>query len=140
MRCELAPHLWLKPSWLSSLSPPFTPPLCYTANSICNPNPFNAPESAARRSEFRRTLWRLIEYYKEIPLAKDDLIPAEGTIIDKQPNAFFKVRLDNSEHVVLAAISGKMRKHRIRILVGDRVSVEMSPYDLTRGRITYRYR
>ncbi|HYX28699.1 MAG TPA: translation initiation factor IF-1 [Pyrinomonadaceae bacterium] len=73
-------------------------------------------------------------------MAKDDLIPAAGTIIDKQPNAFFKVQLDNSEHIVLAAISGKMRKHRIRILVGDRVSVEMSPYDLTRGRITYRYK
>jgi translation initiation factor IF-1 len=73
-------------------------------------------------------------------LAKDDLIPAEGTIIDKQPNAFFKVRLENTEHVVLAVISGKMRKNRIRILVGDRVSVEMSPYDLTRGRITYRYK
>lgn len=77
---------------------------------------------------------------KEFGLAKDDLIPAAGTIIDKQPNAFFKVRLDNTEHVVLAAISGKMRKHRIRILVGDRVSVEMSPYDLTRGRITYRFK
>ena len=73
-------------------------------------------------------------------MAKDDLIPAEGRIIDKQPNAFFKVQLDNSDHVVLAQISGKMRKHRIRILTGDRVSVEMSPYDLTRGRITYRYR
>jgi translation initiation factor IF-1 len=73
-------------------------------------------------------------------LARDDLIPAEGTIIDKQPNAFFKVKLDNSAHVVLAAISGKMRKHRIRILVGDRVSVEMSPYDLSRGRITYRFK
>ena len=73
-------------------------------------------------------------------LAKEDLVPAEGTIIDKQPNAFFKVQLDNSAHVVLAAISGKMRKHRIRILVGDRVSVEMSPYDLSRGRITYRYK
>jgi translation initiation factor IF-1 len=73
-------------------------------------------------------------------LARDDLIPAEGTIIDKQPNAFFKVQLDNTEHVVLAAISGKMRKNRIRILVGDRVSVEMSPYDLSRGRITYRYK
>jgi len=73
-------------------------------------------------------------------LAKDDLIPAEGVIIDKQPNAFFKVQVDGSDHVVLAQISGKMRKHRIRILVGDRVSVEMSPYDLTRGRITYRYR
>ena len=73
-------------------------------------------------------------------LARDDLIPAEGTIIDKQPNAFFKVQLDNTEHVVLAAISGKMRKNRIRILVGDRVSVEMSPYDLSKGRITYRYK
>src|SRR5688572_19140336 len=73
-------------------------------------------------------------------LARDDLIPAQGTIIDKQPNAFFKVQLENSEHVLLAAVSGKMRKNRIRILVGDRVSVEMSPYDLSRGRITYRYK
>lgn len=73
-------------------------------------------------------------------MAKDDLIPAEGTIIDKQPNAYFKVQLDNTTHVVLAVISGKMRKNRIRILVGDRVSVEMSPYDLTKGRITYRYK
>ena len=73
-------------------------------------------------------------------MSKEDLVPAEGTIIDKQPNAFFKVQLENSQHVVLAAISGKMRKHRIRILVGDRVSVEMSPYDLTRGRIVYRYK
>jgi translation initiation factor IF-1 len=73
-------------------------------------------------------------------LSKEDLIPAEGTVVDKLPNAFFKVRLDSSEHTVLAQISGKMRKHFIRILVGDRVSVEMSPYDLTRGRITYRYK
>jgi len=72
-------------------------------------------------------------------LAKDDLIPAEGVIIDKQPNAFFKVQVDGSEHVVLAQISGKMRKNRIRILVGDRVAVEMSPYDLTRGRIHFRH-
>jgi len=79
-------------------------------------------------------------FSKEQLLARDDLIPAEGTIIDKQPNAFFKVQLDNTEHVVLAAVSGKMRKNRIRILVGDRVSVEMSPYDLSRGRITYRYK
>jgi translation initiation factor IF-1 len=72
-------------------------------------------------------------------LAREDLIPAEGTIIDKQPNAFFKVQLDNSTHVVLAAISGKMRKHRIRILAGDRVSLELSPYDLGKGRITFRH-
>ena len=73
-------------------------------------------------------------------MSKEDLIPAMGVIVDKQPNAFFKVQIDNSEHIVLAQISGKMRKNRIRILVGDRVSVEMSPYDLTRGRITYRYK
>ena len=73
-------------------------------------------------------------------MSKEDLIPAMGVIIDKQPNAFFKVQIENSEHVVLAQISGKMRKNRIRILVGDRVSVELSPYDLKRGRITYRYK
>jgi translation initiation factor IF-1 len=63
-------------------------------------------------------------------LSKEDLIPAEGVIIDKQPNAFFKVQLDNSDHIVLAQISGKVRRNRIRILMGDRVAVEMSPYDL----------
>src|SRR6202008_4780863 len=84
------------------------------------------------------TLSGLARFRRTMP--KEDLIPAEGIIIDKQPNAFFKVRLNNSEHVVLAAISGRMRRHRIRILVGDRVSVEMSPYDLTRGRITYRFK
>lgn len=73
-------------------------------------------------------------------MSKEDLIPAEGVVIDKLPNAFFKVRLDNSEHLVLAQISGKMRKNYIRILAGDRVSVELSPYDLSRGRITYRYK
>ena len=73
-------------------------------------------------------------------MAKEDLIPAEGVIIDKLPNAFFKVRLDGSEHVVLAQISGKMRKNFIKILPGDRVTVELSPYDLTKGRITYRYK
>lgn len=73
-------------------------------------------------------------------MSKEDLIPAEGVVIDKLPNAFFKVRLDNSDHVVLAGVSGKMRKNFIRILAGDRVSVEMSPYDLSRGRITYRYK
>ena len=96
--------------------------------------------SGAAEEKYRRSLSNRLTDWKETLLAKDDLIPAEGTIIDKQPNAFFKVRLDNSEHVVLAAIAGKLRRHRIRVLVGDRVTVEMSPYDLTRGRITYRYR
>ena len=71
---------------------------------------------------------------------KEDTIEVAGLIIDKQPNAFFKVQVNNSEHVVLATISGRMRRNRIRILVGDRVDVEMSPYDLSKGRITYRHK
>lgn len=71
---------------------------------------------------------------------KEDLIEAIGVVVDKQPNAFFKVQINDSDHVVLAQISGKMRKNRIRILVGDRVEIEMSPYDLARGRITYRHK
>lgn len=63
----------------------------------------------------------------------------DGVIIDTLPNAMFRVKLDN-EHEVLAVISGKMRMHYIKILVGDKVTVEMSPYDLTKGRITYRYK
>jgi translation initiation factor IF-1 len=70
---------------------------------------------------------------------KKDVIEAEGQVIDTLPNAMFKVRLD-SGHEVLAHISGKMRMYYIRILLGDRVKVELSPYDLTRGRIVYRYK
>jgi translation initiation factor IF-1 len=70
-------------------------------------------------------------------LSKEEAIEVEGSVIEPLPNAMFKVELDNG-HVVLAHISGKMRKYYIRILPGDRVTVELSPYDLTRGRITYR--
>lgn len=70
---------------------------------------------------------------------KEEAIEVEGKVIEPLPNAMFKVELDNG-HVVLAHISGKMRMHYIRILPGDRVVVELSPYDLTRGRITYRYK
>ena len=73
----------------------------------------------------------------EAGLAKEEAIEVEGSVIEPLPNAMFKVELDNG-HVVLAHISGKMRKYYIRILPGDRVTVELSPYDLTRGRITYR--
>jgi len=71
-------------------------------------------------------------------LAKEDAIEVEGTVKEPLPNAMFKVILDASGHEVLAHISGKMRMHFIRILPGDKVKVELSPYDLTRGRITYR--
>lgn len=70
---------------------------------------------------------------------REESIEMEGTVIEPLPNAMFRVELDNG-HKVLAHISGKMRMHYIRILPGDRVVVELSPYDLTRGRITYRYK
>jgi translation initiation factor IF-1 len=72
-------------------------------------------------------------------MASEETITLEGKIVDTLPNAMFRVELENG-HTVLAYLSGKMRKYYIRVLLGDRVKVEMSPYDLTRGRITYRHR
>ena len=72
-------------------------------------------------------------------VAKEEHIEMEGTVLENLPNTQFRVELDN-KHVVIAHISGKMRKHYIRILRGDRVTVELTPYDLTKGRITYRAR
>lgn len=72
-------------------------------------------------------------------MAKDDVIEFEGEVIDTLPNTTFRVKLAN-DHVVTAHISGKMRKNYIRILTGDKVKVEMTPYDLTKGRITFRSR
>jgi translation initiation factor IF-1 len=76
---------------------------------------------------------------KPLPKPKEDAIVLEGVILESLPNAMFKVKLEN-DHEVLAHISGKMRMHYIRILPGDKVQVELTPYDLTRGRITYRYK
>ncbi|MBW1722247.1 MAG: translation initiation factor IF-1 [Deltaproteobacteria bacterium] len=70
-------------------------------------------------------------------MSKEDTISVEGTVVETLPNAMFRVELENG-HRVLAHISGKMRMHFIKILPGDRVSLELSPYDLSRGRITYR--
>ena len=72
-------------------------------------------------------------------MAKQDNIKVDGTILETLPNAYFKVELENG-HKVLAHISGKMRMHFIKILPGDKVTVELSPYDLSRGRIVYRYK
>jgi len=72
-------------------------------------------------------------------MSKQASIEQDGTILEALSNAMFRVELQNG-HVIIAHISGKMRMHYIRILPGDRVTVEMSPYDLTRGRITYRYK
>jgi translation initiation factor IF-1 len=72
-------------------------------------------------------------------LSKEDHIEMEGTVIDTLPNTMFRVQLENG-HVITAHISGRMRKHYIRILTGDKVKVELTPYDLTKGRIIYRGR
>jgi translation initiation factor IF-1 len=72
-------------------------------------------------------------------VAKEELLQFDGTVTEVLPNAMFKVKLDN-EHEVLAHTAGKMRKYRIRVLAGDRVSVEMTPYDLSKGRINFRYK
>ncbi len=72
-------------------------------------------------------------------MSKENVIEMEGAVTEALPNAMFRVELSN-KHVVLAHVSGKMRMHYIRILAGDKVKVELSPYDLTRGRITYRYK
>ena len=75
----------------------------------------------------------------EVGLPKEEGIQVEGTVIEPLPNAMFRVELENG-HKVLAHISGKMRMHFIKILPGDKVTIELSPYDLTRGRIVYRYK
>ena len=72
-------------------------------------------------------------------MAKEDLIEFNGVVSELLPNAMFRVKLDN-DHTILAHTSGKMRKNRIRVLAGDKVMVEMTPYDLTKGRITFRFK
>lgn len=72
-------------------------------------------------------------------MSKEDAIEVEGTVVEPLPNAMFRVELTNG-HRVLAHVSGKIRMHFIKILAGDKVTVQLSPYDLTRGRITYRYK
>ena len=72
-------------------------------------------------------------------MSKDDVIEVEGTVVETLPNAMYKVELENG-HEILAHVSGKIRMNYIRILPGDKVTIELSPYDLTRGRITYRFK
>ena len=73
-------------------------------------------------------------------MAKEDLIELTGVVVENLPNATFRVKLDDSGHEIIAHTAGKMRKFRIRVMVGDKVNVEMTPYDLTKGRITFRHK
>lgn len=103
------------------------PDRCGTAGQIEPEGPYrNAVPGLGTRRE-------------SLPKPKEDAIVLEGTVMEPLPNAMFRVELENG-HKVLAHSSGKMRMHRIRILPGDRVQVEITPYDLSRGRITYRYK
>jgi translation initiation factor IF-1 len=103
--------------------------------AACGP----ACDRCFRRSPLHGKMWRSLFSRPAQPMAKDDVIEMEGTVQETLPNTMFRVQLENG-HVVTAHISGRMRKHYIRILTGDKVKVEMTPYDLTKGRITYRMR
>jgi translation initiation factor IF-1 len=105
------------------------------------PGPSALRAVGARCAHVRRSLHPSphLEEGRTLPKPKEDAIVLEGKVTEPLPNAMFRVELDNG-HEVLAHISGKMRMHYIRILPGDRVQVELTPYDLTRGRITYRYK
>ena len=97
------------------------------------------PSVARLRPDNVRTTPRHDFKESHLPKPKEDAIVLEGTVVEPLPNAMFRVELENG-HKVLAHSSGKMRMHRIRILPGDKVQVEITPYDLSRGRITYRYK
>jgi translation initiation factor IF-1 len=86
-----------------------------------------------RRRDRRRAQQR------KAPMSKEELLEFPGFVVELLPNATFRVKLEN-EHEIIAHTAGKMRKNRIRVLAGDRVLVEMTPYDLTKGRITYRFK
>ena len=73
-------------------------------------------------------------------MAKEDLLEFEGEVVELLPNATFRVRLMANDHEIIAHTAGRMRKNRIRVLAGDKVTVEMTPYDLSKGRITYRFK
>jgi translation initiation factor IF-1 len=73
-------------------------------------------------------------------MAKEELLEFEGTVVELLPNATFRVKLGGNDHEIIAHTAGKMRKNRIRVSTGDKVMVEMTPYDLTKGRITYRFK
>ena len=95
------------------------------------------PEGGAAHvpAEIRQYLPR-----EEDCVSKEDMIEFSGVVMELLPNAMFRVKLDSNEHTILAHTSGKMRKNRIRVLAGDRVNVEMTPYDLSKGRITFRFK
>jgi translation initiation factor IF-1 len=94
--------------------------------------------STAERPAVALRKWLFLFSFLEVSVAKSEPIELEAVVTLALPNAMFKLKLDNSDREILGIVSGKMRKHFIRILPGDRVKVELSPYDLTKGRIIFR--
>jgi translation initiation factor IF-1 len=122
-------------------------PITYAPQSIAARNLRFGPEiqgqTRARRPDYQ-TILQSIDGQKstgaaEDLMAKEELIEMPGVVTELLPNAMFRVKLEN-DHEVLAHTAGKMRKYRIRVLAGDNVLVELTPYDLTKGRITFRYK
>lgn len=104
------------------------------------PRGFRAPANKAQCArQFPRTIYIYDSRVSQQNMAKEEGIEMEGTVTETLPNTMFRVELENG-HVVTAHISGKMRKHYIRILTGDKVTVQLTPYDLSKGRITFRAR
>ena len=108
------------------------------ARTVARPSPGRV-KAFASATEFRQTIGLFDSLRWEHELPKEDHIEMEGTVVDTLPNTMFRVELENG-HLVTAHISGKMRKNYIRILTGDKVTVQLTPYDLTKGRIVYRVR
>ncbi len=124
---------------LQSTPSPHRASICYSKRPAVRPF-WCAPGFVARKSSELERAFHKVRRSREGRVAvKEEKIEVEGEVVEALPSTMFRVQLDEG-HTVLAAISGKMRKHYIRILPGDRVKVELSPYDLTRGRITFRHR
>jgi translation initiation factor IF-1 len=124
------------------------PPIAVESSAGSGPGPFGVPAVGPHPIPPRSGLAPPVRSEEQqnskieeshLPKPKEDAIVLEGTVVEPLPNAMFRVELENG-HKVLAHSSGKMRMHRIRILPGDKVQVEITPYDLNRGRITYRYK
>jgi translation initiation factor IF-1 len=113
--------------------------LSHETHTSASPGPIAAWQISGADAIIR-SLSAAAEISTREDMAKEEAIEVMAKVLETLPNAMFRVELEDSQHQVLAHISGKMRKHFIRILPGDRVLVELSPYDLNRGRITYRYK
>ncbi len=98
-----------------------------------------AGRASLSRPDPLRAAFTISRYLLEVCLAKEELLEMRGQVVELLPNAMFRVKLEN-DHEILGHTAGKMRKNRIRVLVGDEVLVELTPYDLTKGRITYRFK